>query len=143
MATQTYATHRHNPRLTGIGFMLVLVAIVSLALRWFGIGGQTTLAAGLAALIAADVVLLLISRAYTTRLQNRIIRLEMKMRCGQFLSPAQMAALSRLSMSQLVALRFASDEEVPPLLDRAEREGLTNDQIKRAIKNWIPDWDRT
>ena len=143
MATQTYDNHRYNPKLTGVGFMLVLVAIVSLALRWFGIGGRVMFAAGLAALIAANLVLLAISRAYTTKLQDRIIRLEMRMRCAQFLSAAQMAALSRISMPQLVALRFASDGEVPALLERAEREGLTNDQIKRAIKNWIPDWDRT
>ena len=143
MATQTYDNHRYNPKLTGVGFMLVLVAIVSLALRWFGIGGRVMFAAGLAALIAANLVLLAISRAYTTKLQNRLIRLEMRMQCAQFLSAAQMAALSRISMPQLVALRFASDGEVPALLERAEREGLTNDQIKRAIKNWIPDWDRT
>ena len=143
MATQTYENHRHNPRMTGIGFGFVLLAIVSLALRALGIGGDTTFAIGLAALIGANLVLLAISRAYTVRLQNRIIRLEMKTRCAQFLSAAQMAALSRLSMSQLVALRFASDEEMPALLDRAEREALTNDQIKRAIKTWIPDWDRT
>lgn len=143
MATQTYATHRYNPKLTGIGFLLVLVAIISFALRWFGIGGQLAFAAGLGALVAANIVLLLISRAYTTKLQDRIIRLEMKMRCAQFLSPVQMGTLSRISMPQLVALRFASEEEVPALLERAEREALAADQIKRAIKNWVPDWDRT
>ncbi len=67
MATQTYATHRHNPRMTGIGFMFVLLAIVTLALRWFNVGGRTMFAAGLAALIGAVIVLLLISRDYTTR----------------------------------------------------------------------------
>src|SRR5262245_3999876 len=66
METQSYATHRHNPRLTGIGFACVLVAIVGLALRWFGIGGRTTFALGLLGLIAADLVLLSISRSYTT-----------------------------------------------------------------------------
>ena len=46
-------------------------------------------------------------------------------------------------MPQIVALRFASDAELPGLLERAEREQLTADQIKRAIKNWVPDVDRT
>ena len=53
------------------------------------------------------------------------------------------AALSRLSRSQVVALRFASDAELPALLERAEREHLTGDQIKRAIKDWVADLDRT
>jgi hypothetical protein len=143
MATQTYATHRHQPRLTGAGFLLVLTSIAALTLRWFDIGGRAMFAAGLAALIGAVVVLLLISRLFITRLQDRIIKLEMRVRGAQLLSPQQQAALSRLSRPQIVALRFASDAELPALLERAEREHLTADQIKRAIKNWVADLDRT
>jgi predicted phage-related endonuclease len=142
MDTQTYATHRHNPKMTGIGFLFVLIAIVALALRYFYVGGRTTFAAGLAAMIAAEIVLLLISRTYTTKLQDRIIRVEMQVRTAQ-VAPPQRAALSRLSMPQLVALRFASDQELPALIERAEREHLTADQIKREIKTWVPDLDRT
>ena len=143
MATQTYATHRHNPKLTGIGFLFVLAAIVAFALRWFTIGGRSMFAVGLAALTGAVIVLLLISRDYTTRLQDRIIKLEMRVRGAQLLSAQQQAALSRLSKPQVVALRFASDAELPALLERAEREHLTADQIKRAIKDWVADLDRT
>jgi len=143
MATQTYATHRHNPKLTGIGFLFVLAAIVAFALRWFTIGGRSMFAVGLAALTGAVIVLLLISRDYTTRLQDRIIKLEMRVRGAQLLSAQQQAALSRLSKPQVVALRFASDAELPALLERAEREHLTADQIKRAIKVWVADLDRT
>jgi hypothetical protein len=67
----------------------------------------------------------------------------MKLRCAQLLSPAQQTALARITMPQLIALRFASDAELPALLERAEREHLTADQIKRAIKTWVPDLDRT
>jgi hypothetical protein len=145
MATQTYATHRHNPKLTGMGFLFVLVAIVAFSMRWFGVGSRREMfAAGLAALVAVDIVLLLISRQYTTKLQDRIIRLEMKVRtAGLALQPPQQAALSRISMPQLVALRFASDQELPVLVERADREHLTPDQIKREIKSWVPDQDRT
>jgi hypothetical protein len=143
MATQTYATHRHTPRPTGVGFLFVLVAVVALSLAWFDIGGRPMVAVGTAALIAAVIVLLLISRVYTTALQDRIIRLEMRVRAAGLLSPQQQAALARLSKPQVVALRFASDAELPALLERAEREHLTADQIKRAIKNWVADLDRT
>ena len=142
MPTQTYATHRHNPKPTLIGFSFVAVALVAFALRWLGVGGRAMFAAGLLALTASNVVLLGISRAYTTKLQDRIIKLEMKTRCAQLVSPAQQAALLRLSIPQVVALRFASDEELPALLDRADREQLPPDQIKRAIKNWVADLDR-
>lgn len=143
MATQTYETHRHNPKLTGIGFLFLLIAIVALGLRWFEIGGRQTFALGLAGLMGSILTLLLISRAYTTRLQDRIIKLEMQVRCAGLLSAEQRAALSRASTPQIVALRFASDEELPALLDRAAREAMTADQIKRAVKNWRPDLDRT
>jgi len=143
MATQSYETHRHIPRLTGIGFLFVLLSLVAFALRWFEIGGRTMFAVGLICLAAADVVLLQISRSYTTRLQDRIIKLEMRTRCATLLPPSQQAALGRLSTRQIVALRFASDAELPALLERADREQLSSDQIKKAIQNWRPDWDRT
>jgi hypothetical protein len=143
MPTQSYENHRHNPRSTGVGFLFVVIAIAGFALRWFGIGGRSTFALGLGGLIGAIVVLLLISRSYTTALQDRIIKLEMRLRFAQLLASDQQGAISRLSKPQIVALRFASDEELPVLVERAERESLAPDQIKRAIKNWTPDWDRT
>lgn len=143
MPTQTYETHRHNPKLTGIGWLFVLVALVAFALTWFAIGGRVSFAIGLLGLAAADITLLMISRRYTTRLQDRIIKLEMKLRSAGLLSPAQQAMLARLTNAQIIALRFAPDEELPALVERAEREHLPPDQIKRAVKNWLPDWDRT
>jgi hypothetical protein len=142
MATQSYANHTHNPKLTGIGFLFVVVAIAAFVLRWFYIGGRPMFAAGLTALVAADIVLLFISRQYTTTLQDRVIRLEMRVRTAGLPAPQQ-AAFSRISMPQIVALRFASDPELPALIERADREHLTPDQIKREIKNWVPDLNRT
>jgi len=66
----------------------------------------------------------------------------MRTRCAALPLPQQ-AALGRLSTPQIVALRFASDAELPALLERADREQLSSDQIKKAIQNWRPDWDRT
>jgi hypothetical protein len=143
MDPQTYANHRHTPRLTGVGLLFVAVAFVALTVAALGMMGKIMLGVTLAALIAATTVLLLSSRSYTTRLQDRIIRLEMNVRCAQLLPAAQQRALSRLSTPHIVALRFASDEELPLLIERAEREQLTPDQIKRAIKNWVPDLLRT
>jgi Family of unknown function (DUF6526) len=143
MPSQDYATHRHNPKLSAIGFLFLLVSVVAFALRWFEIGGRYTTALGLLGLIASIQVLLSISRVYTTRLQDRIIKLEMHVRGMKLLTPAQQAVLARLSKPQIIALRFASDGELPALVEQADRENMTAEQIKRAIKNWVPDWDRT
>jgi hypothetical protein len=48
-----------------------------------------------------------------------------------------------LSMKQLAALRFASDAELPALCERAAREKLAPGDIKRAIRAWTPDYNRT
>ena len=143
MLTQSYVTHRHNPTLSFVGFLFLLLAVVAFALRWFDIGGRYAMALGLFGLIASIQVLLSISRIYITRLQDRIVKLEMKVRCATLLTPAQQVTYGRLSKPQILALRFASDEELPALLERADREKLDADQMKRAIKNWVPDWDRT
>ena len=143
MPVQSYANHRHNPKLTGIGFFFLVLSVAGFALRWFQIGGRYSMALGLSGLILAVLALLAISRDYTVRLQDRIIKLEMRLRAASLLSPTHQAALGRLTKAQLVALRFASDEELPLLVERAERDKLSADEIKRAITNWVPDWDRT
>jgi len=143
MPTQNYASHRHNPKMTGIGFAFLVIALIAFGLRWFYIGGRYTMALGVLGLLGAIFMLLSISRVYTTKLQDRIIKLEMRLRAATLLNAAQQGTLARLSKPQLVALRFASDEELASLVDRAEREQMTADQIKRAIVNWVPDWDRT
>jgi len=141
--TQSYATHRHQPRQTGLGFLFVAISIVGFVLRWFSIGGRYTMALGLAGILAGVITLLLISRSYTTALQDRIIKLEMRLRAASLLTPAQQHTLFGLTTSQIVALRFASDAELPALVERAAREQMSADDIKRAIAQWVPDWDRT
>jgi|SRR5450432_347246 len=74
--------------------------------------------------------------------QNRILRLELRFRyfilTGKRLEPLEM----KLGMGQIVALRFASDEELPALIDRAINENLSSRQIKKSILNWLPDENR-
>lgn len=137
---QTYETHRHNPRPTGIAAIFWLVGVVCFVMAAFGF---RTLGVGLVALSGSVLVLIAISRIYTTALQDRIIRLEMQLRCARLLSPEQAAVFARLRKAQVVALRFASDEELPGLVERASRENLGPDDIKRAIRHWVPDHDRT
>jgi hypothetical protein len=118
-------------------WLLAAVLIALSALGW------ATLHAGLMALLAALACALAIGRVYITRLQDRIIRGEMRLRAGGLLPPQDQALLEQLSMKQVAALRFASDAELAPLLARAVRERLRPDDIKRAVTAWRPDYDRT
>jgi hypothetical protein len=140
---QNYANHRHSPRLTNGASFLWALSFVAFARYWWSAGRPVTLGIALLSLMVCLFTCVVISRVYVTGLQNRIIRLEMRVRTAAFLTPAQQAALFSLRTSQIVGLRFASDAEMPALLERAIREGLTGEQIKRAIQTWVPDWHRT
>ena len=118
-----------------------LVAIVCLVGAWLFDRG--TLEIGAVSLSLAVATLISITRNYIVRLQDRIIMLEMKVRCAEVLAAGQDARLAELTPKQIVALRFASDDELGELLDRAIREKLPPREIKRAVKQWRPDHLRT
>jgi hypothetical protein len=71
--------------------------------------------------------------------QDRIVRLEMRLRYFQLTGERLEHYERMLSQAQIAALRFASDEELVPLLQRALDEQLTPDAIKRSIHQWVPD----
>ena len=76
---------------------------------------------------------------YALNNQNRIVRLEMRLRYYQLTQKRFEPLEQQLSFNQIAALRFASDEELPDLIRRAINESLPPKDIKQAIKNWIPD----
>lgn len=138
---QSFESHGHHPVPTYVATLFSLLAIVLLIGAWRA--NWSTFYPGVLSLTAAVVVLVSISRSYIVRLQDRIILLEMKVRCAEILPAGQDARLAELSPKQIVALRFASDSELGELLDRAIREKLPPKEIKRAIKHWREDLLRT
>ena len=70
---------------------------------------------------------------------NRMVRLEMRLRYYQLTQKRLETIESKLSFAQLAALRFASDEEMPALVQKTLDGQLSPNEIKKAIKNWLPD----
>ncbi|HEX4757293.1 MAG TPA: DUF6526 family protein [Terracidiphilus sp.] len=88
--------------------------------------------------VAAFVALLRL-RTYPLKVQDRVIRLEERLRL-QALAPAEWhTQIYRLSCDQLIGLRFAGDDEVVELAKQALEHNLSRKQIKERIKNWRAD----
>ncbi len=80
------------------------------------------------------------ARVMAITVQNRVIRLEMRLRLKEILPPALAPRIRELTVRQLIALRFASDAEMPSLVERVLKgEFAAPKEIKRAVKDWQPD----
>lgn len=89
---------------------------------------------------AALVVLTFLVRLNSLKVQDRLIRLEERIRYQQILSPALLPQTSALTTGQIIALRFASDHELEGLVTAVLSGKLTKSgEIKRAIKDWRAD----
>ncbi len=138
---QSYQSHTFHPNATYAASVFALIALVLVVGQSFF--GWETANWTMAALLGAVMTLTAISRWYIVRLQDRIIMLETKVRAAEILPAGQDALLAKLSPKQVAALRFASDAELGPLLERAARENLLPKDIKAAIRTWRPDPYRT
>lgn len=118
----------------GIFFFSFIGAIVNLVESW-GSDGQYSASL----ILAMSIGLLLLSffaRAFALKAQDRVIRLEESMRAERLTGqPID----SRLTVGQIIGLRFASDEEWAALAARAVSEGMSPKDIKMAVKNWRAD----
>ena len=135
---QTYSNHVHRPVAWLITWSIALLsAILLLVHAW-----REPSYVSVTLVVLAGVVLMAVSliRIVALRLQDRIIRLEMQVRLARL---GREPDFLRLTLPQLIALRFASDAELPVLIDRAVAENLPPDAIKRAITDWRGDYLRT
>jgi hypothetical protein len=140
--TQSYASHvRFHPLFHFIGIPIlainVIVKIVQ-AVRF------PSLATGWDVVVAIALLIgMFLARYYALTVQNRVIRLEERVRLQRLLPDDLRGRIDELKTGQLIALRFCSDEELPELA-RAILSGelSARKDIKRRIKNWRADWLR-
>jgi len=92
---------------------------------------------------AALVVLVFVARLFALAVQDRVVRLEEQLRYARLLPADLLARTAELTMGQVIALRFASDAELPALARKVLDEKLAERKaIKQLIKNWKPDYLR-
>lgn len=121
-------------------FVLLAVMVINLGVAVFYLIRQTGFLTGwLVVLSIAAFILYFKVRLYPLKVQDRVIRLEERLRL-QALAPAEWhAQIYRLTEDQLIALRFAADQEVVELAKQALEHNLSRKQIKERIKDWRSD----
>ncbi len=138
MAEQNYENHTRLDPLYHFAVVPVLllnaiVSAVRLVQRPTPDRGWNVVVA-LAVLVLGNLV-----RVYALRVQDRVIRLEERIRMAALLPMDEQMVARELPARQVVALRFASDQELAQLAVRAVRERLTAKAIKQQIRDWRPD----
>jgi len=141
MAAQNFKNHTRFYPL--FHFILMPILLINLILSIIYTVKHYTLHAHLAPWwIVMSVALILIAgvaRGSAIKVQDRVIRLEEKLRIASLVSASELIELDSLTMEQYIGLRFASNAELPDLARRAIRENLTQKQIKQAVVSWRAD----
>ncbi|MBL7697549.1 MAG: hypothetical protein JNK79_05305 [Chitinophagaceae bacterium] len=144
MAKQDYSNHRrfyflHHFIFYPATFALVIASIYfadkhpEQKTEWYFIAIAIAVAAWLS---------FMVRQHYALTLQNRIVRLEMRLRYYQLCGKRFDEIERKLTFEQIAALRFASDAELPALVERTLNENLQPDAIKKQVTNWQPDYMR-
>jgi hypothetical protein len=143
MQQQNYSNHRRMIVLFHVVlfFMIILLTIGSFVNLWKSIGDHSRIySASLICVVSICLLLLFFfTRIFALKAQDRAIRAEENLR--HFVLTGKLLD-SRLTIRQIIGLRFAPDDEFVALAKKAADENLSEDSIKRAVKNWKGDYYR-
>lgn len=141
MSIQNKSNHKRlSPMYHGVLFIMVLTSI-ALSIYFFASASNSSLILPIVLIVQsiALLILMLLTRIFALKAQDRAIRAEESLRhfilTGKPIHP-------KLRLGQIIALRFASDEELLDLTEKTVAENLSQAQIKDLIKNWKPDTHR-
>lgn len=141
-SVQTYVSHaRYFPPIHFFASPILAINALWALVEFFKAPAVGT---GRAALVAlALAVLVVAARVMALRVQDRVIRLEETLRLERLLGAERRFDIEKLTLKQLIGLRFAPDPEVPHLVERIQGGELqTDDDVKRAIQHWRADFLR-
>jgi len=144
MANSIQTYQNHSRFLPAFHFFVLPVLFVNLILAIRHLWLMPTMSTAWGVVFAAGLVMLgLLSRVQAISVQDRVIRLEMRLRLQQLLPPDLQGRIRELTPRQLIAMRFASDEEMPELAREVLAGNLsTTKAIKMHVKNWQGDFLR-
>lgn len=140
--SQNYSNHvRKMPPLFLAGALLLFT---NLLWSLYHLVRNLSFGSVLGVLFAATIIVLFVySRRFALTVQDRVIRLEERLRMERLIPAELRPRIGEFTVKQLVALRFASDAELPALAREVLDGKLTEqDAIKRAVKDWRADWQR-
>ena len=144
--TQNFSNHVNFPTNFVIVTVVILVGVIMEVVGLFlvkEIVGLCLIGTGAAISGLGTIGGLTLARTYATKLQDRIIRTEMRIRLAAILPDDLKAEIPNLTVKQCIALRFASDEEMADLVHKVTSEHITDlKPIKQSIRNWQADWFR-
>ncbi|MFC3414712.1 DUF6526 family protein [Algoriphagus hitonicola] len=125
-------------------FVLTPLTLIYLGYTIYHINQHQYVSQAIQSLLLAVIIVLLplLARIYALKNQNRIIVLEMRQRYFELTGKRFEDQEEKLRTGQIIALRFASDEELIPLMENAIQEKWDNKRIKKSIKNWKADYRR-
>jgi hypothetical protein len=133
---QTYRNHaKVVPIYHFVAFPLIVVNLIWALYRMFQTRSGESIVAALTAL--ALVIIFFMARIFALRVQDRVIRLEMRLRLKEVLPPGLHPRIVDFTPGQLVAMRFASDAELPDLATAVLRDHIHD---RKVIKQMIKDW---
>jgi len=138
---QSFKNHTRFDPLFHFFLMPLMLLNIPASILWYVHHRHTHLHSGLWVILTSVVLFVLTGkmRMYALKNQDRIIRLEEQLRLADLLPESKIALVDQVELRQYIALRFASDVELPALAARAVAENLTDKQIKEAIKTWRAD----
>ena len=140
MAASEQSYENHSRLVPGFHFLTVGILVINLVWSVVRLVRDLSIDSVVALLVAVALILLAFyARTFVLTVQNRVIRLEERMRLER-LCPDLKGQLHELTPGQLIALRFASDAELPALTRRVLDERITDRKvIKKAIQSWRAD----
>ena len=144
MTERTQSFKQHVRWLPLFHFFVIPVLLLNVILSIWRLIQVPTLGAAYGIVFAIALLGLgFLSRIQALTVQDRVIRLEERLRMRQLLPPDLHPQINGLTHRQLVALRFASDDELPELVREVNAGRLTTPKdIKMRVKSWRADWLR-
>lgn len=144
MKTQNYSNHRkyYPPHHFVLLPLLMILLIIGLAKSFNDVANQLTWILFSIVVFLLLFLAIMLRQHYALGNQNRIVRLEFKQRYFEIFGKRSDDIEEKLNFGQIAALRFAYDDEFKILLEKALKDNISGDAIKRSIKKWKPDFHR-